>query len=648
MSLIKQIRIAISVIIMMVAAGCLFLAVYDDHRFMAEQLQKKNNDNANALAITLSNIQKDNITVELIVSAQFDMGHYRRIRVLSPENRVMVERVNRAPHSQAPAWFQSLFSIQIQPGLANIQSGWQQYGTLLMESEPSLAYDQLWATSRHALIWTLIVAFISYTVSGFWLRKILRPLDEVIAQAEALGERKYITIAEPRTEEFRLLVRTMNTLSDRVATMVAEESERLNTLNQQINYDEVTGLMNQSHFSNTTAVALKSDAFIEGMLILVQLRNLPDIDKQLGYSVTNQLIKKVGDAIQQQMANYHEVVCGRMAGGIFGIFSRLPQDDFAVANELKLVLEKLNAAQTMVQFQFVIAHTKTKKGDDFADIYRVIQFILDLSEDQATAPMRVMNANSIVTSRKNYLSQWKQQFLQAIEQKQIKLATYPVMQHGLQLYHYECPLRLHIDEGDQWLAAGAFIDWASQLDMIKTLDSLALEYAVDMLQKNTAHLSINVSAAAMRSDDYRDKLQALLLAVHAPQRMSFEVAEDAAFSDFMKFREFVNLVKSLGCKVGMEHVSTRLAQLGDLHELGLDFIKFDASLIRDIHLRPQQQSLMRGLCMMVRTMGILPIAEGVQNQEELDSLDAVGIAAVTGPFVQDSTSFGTASSLSTD
>ncbi|HEY0894029.1 MAG TPA: hypothetical protein VGE32_13300, partial [Cellvibrio sp.] len=61
MSLIKQIRIAISAIILMVAAGCLFLGVYNDHRYMAEQLQKKNNDNANGLAITLSNIQKDNV-----------------------------------------------------------------------------------------------------------------------------------------------------------------------------------------------------------------------------------------------------------------------------------------------------------------------------------------------------------------------------------------------------------------------------------------------------------------------------------------------------------------------------------------------------------------------------------------------------------
>ncbi|MDP8567193.1 bifunctional diguanylate cyclase/phosphodiesterase [Methylophilus aquaticus] len=639
MSLIKQIRIAISVIILMVAAGCLFLAVYDDHRYMAEQLQKKNNDNANGLAITLSNIPKDNVTVELILSAQFDMGHYRRIAIMSPDNKVMIERRNQLAKSTAPTWFQSIFPIHIQPGMANIQSGWQQYGTLVMESEPSLAYDQLWETSRHALMWTFIVALLSYIVSGVWLKRILSPLDQVIAQAEALGEREYITIEEPETLEFKKLVRTMNSLSERIKQIVTEESQRLNELNQQINYDEVTGLMNQSHFANTASVALKSDNYVEGMLTLVQLRNLSDIDRQLGYSVTNQLIKKVGDVIKAHVEHYPHVFCGRLAGGLFGIFSRQPLDDFAVTSELKLVLEKLNAAQQLVQFQFVLAHAKTKKSDDYADIFRVMQFILELSGDQAPLPVRVMNANSIVTSRKNYLSQWKQQFLQAIEQKQIKLARYPVMLRDQQVLHYECPLRLHIDEGDQWLAAGAFIDWASQLDMIKTLDGLALECAVEMLRKDNVALSVNVSSAAMRSEDYRDKLQALILTVSAPSRMGFEISEESAFSDPVAFRQFAQLVKSLGCQIGIEHVASRLGQLGDLHELGLDFIKFDASLIRDVHLRPQQQSLLRGLCMMVRTMGIMPIAEGVQDQQELDSLNAIGIEAVTGPYVQEDVNF---------
>ncbi len=635
MSLIKQIRIAISVIIMMVVAGCLSLSVFDNHRFMAEQLQKKNNDNANGLAITLSNIPKDPITVELIVSAQFDMGHYHRIAIISPEKKPMIERRNLDAQSNAPQWFQHLFSINIAPGVASIQSGWQQYGTLIMESEPSLAYDQLWQTTQHALLWTLLVAFVSYVLSGLWLKKILTPLDQVIAQAVALGEREYITIPEPKTPEFQKLVRTMNTLSGRIKHIVTEASQSLSVFNQQINFDEVTGLMNQSHFANSASVALKSDNYVDGALVLIQLRNLADIDRQLGYSVTNQLIKKIADALNQHCQHYPHMIAGRLAGGLFGLFSRQPLDDNQLATEVKWALEKLNVSQSLVQLQFVLSHTKARKGDDFSDMFKVMQFIFELANDQAAMPVRVMNANSIVTSRKHFLSQWRDQFMQAIEHKQIKLARYPVQRMDQHILHYEAPLRLRASAADEWMAAGAFIDWAQQLDMMETLDTLALEYAVDLLHHTPIQLSINVSAAAMRSEHYCDKLRGLVTSLATPAAIGFEITEETAFADFVIFKQFVQLVKSLGCMVGIEHVANRLGQLGDLHELGLDFVKFDASLIRDIHLRNQQQSLLRGLCMMVRTMGIMPIAEGVLNIDELESLRLIGVDAVTGPFIHE-------------
>lgn len=633
MSLIKQMRIAITAIILMVVAGCLIFSVYDNHRYMAEQLQKKNNDNANGLAITLSNIQKDPITVELMISAQFDMGHYRRIAIISPDKQLMVERRNRLAKSIAPAWFQRVFPLHIAPGIANIQSGWQQYGTLIVESEPSLAFDQLWQTTQHALLWALLVAFVSYILSGWWLKKILMPLDQVIAQAVALGEREYITIAEPKTLEFKKLVRTMNTLSERIKQIVTEASQNLSVFNQQINYDEVTGLMNQSHFANTASVALKSDNYVDGAVVFVQLQNLAEIDRQLGYSTTNQWIKKVADTLNQQTETHAHVFCGRLAGGLFGLFSRQPLDDVQLATDLKWALEKLNSSQSLLQMHFVLAHSKARKGDHFEDLLKVMQFIFELAADQAPLPVRVMNANSIVASRKNFLNQWREQFMQAIEQKQIKLVRFPVQRFDQQVLHYEAPLRLRANASDEWMAAGAFIDWAQQLNMLETLDTLALEYAVNQVQHEPVTLSINVSAAAMGSAVYREKLRLWIAHLPRPHALSFEITEEAAFSDFVMFKQFVQQVKHLGCVIGIEHVAGRLAQLGDLHELGLDFIKFDASLIRDIDLRAQQQSLLRGLCMMVRTMGIMPIAEGVMTAEEYTMLRQVGMEAVTGPYL---------------
>ena len=54
----------------------------------------------------------------------------------------------------------------------------------------------------------------------FPVRAVLRPLGGVVQQAEALGARRFITIEEPATAEFRVLVRSMNALTRRVRRML--------------------------------------------------------------------------------------------------------------------------------------------------------------------------------------------------------------------------------------------------------------------------------------------------------------------------------------------------------------------------------------------------------------------------------------------
>lgn len=634
MSLIQQIRIAISIVILLVATGCLFLSVYDNHHYLADQLQKKNNDNANTLAMTLSNIEKDAVTVELIIASQFDIGHYKRIAIISPENKPIIERIEAPQNHAAPAWFSQLFNMDIAPGYAIIQSGWKQYGTLQIESNVNLAYEQLWSSTKHTLLWIFMVAVVVNVLCSMLLKKILSPLNQVIHQAESIGARRYITIPEPNTLEFKALVKAMNTLSLRVQSMVKEESMRLDSLNQQINYDDVSGLMNQSFFSNVVSVSLRDEQFSDGALWIIQLKNLPELDQSLGYARTNALIKDLAETLYNSSAQYANMMCGRLGGSHFAIFSKQGIDDFEFANLLKTNLSKLSAQDASVNMQMIIVHTKAKKADEFKDLIKVMQFILDLAVENSPHAIRIMNANSIVASRKDYLSQWNKQFLQAIEHKQLKLERFPVIHRNGSIHHYECVLRLQLEDNGPWLAAGVFIDWATQLDLIKTLDMLALEYAIDSYSNTDHHICLNISASAMKSQDYLELMTKHIHKLQTPEQFCFEVQEDAAFLNFEAFKRFCHAAKALGCQVGLEHVSMHLSQLGELHQIGLDYIKFDGSLIRDLHELPQQQSLLRGLCLMVRSMGITPIAEGVQTEQEMDAVHAIGFEAMTGTIVK--------------
>jgi EAL domain-containing protein (putative c-di-GMP-specific phosphodiesterase class I) len=116
--------------------------------------------------------------------------------------------------------------------------------------------------------------------------------------------------------------------------------------------------------------------------------------------------------------------------------------------------------------------------------------------------------------------------------------------------------------------------------------------------------------------------------------LSFEVPEIAAFNHLSEFKMFARELKLLGCRVGIEHVSLRISRLGELHDLGLDYIKFDASLIRGIDVHDANKSLLRGLCLIVHSIGIYTIAEGVNTQEEITALTEIGMDGFTGPGIR--------------
>ena len=207
MSLIKQLWIAIIVVMTIAFGGSMVVSVLSARHYLEQQLQVKNIDNATALALSLSQLPKDPVTVELQVATQFDAGHYRFIRIVSPTGQTVVERVFTGQLQGAPAWFARLIPIRAVPGQALIQDGWKQYGTLTLASHEQYVYKSLWDGTLELLLWFVLGSVITGIAGTLAIRFITRPLGDVVGQAEAIAERRFLRIAEPRTPELRSVVR---------------------------------------------------------------------------------------------------------------------------------------------------------------------------------------------------------------------------------------------------------------------------------------------------------------------------------------------------------------------------------------------------------------------------------------------------------
>lgn len=63
-------------------------------------------------------------------------------------------------------------------------------------------------------------------------------------------------------------------------------------------------------------------------------------------------------------------------------------------------------------------------------------------------------------------------------------------------------------------------------------------------------------------------------------------------------------------------------------------MKIDVSIIREINRNEANKTLLRGLCMIAHSIGVLAIAEGVQTDAEIEVLKSIGIDGMTGPGIK--------------
>ncbi len=637
MSLIKQLWLATLILVTVVFSASLIASIAYSKNTMQEQLLAKNNDNATTLALTLSQMDKDLVSIELLLAAQFDSGHYHLIRLTTPEGEVILEKQQNNTKVNVPEWFIRLIRLDIKPGYALVQDGWHQYGRLRVESDQRYAYENLWRGSLVMLLASVIIGLASAFLGSLILRRILSPLNDVVEQAKAISHRQFITIEEPRTDEFKQVVGAMNKLSNRIRSMLDEETQRLEKLRLDANYDPVSGLMNRVYFFNRVSAYVENeDDFVAGALVVAHIPNLAEIDRVLGHTETNAMIHRMGQALEHMAEEDSSMMVARLAGADFTMFTARQSDIFGLATRIKSLLE-IAAGQPQGQpgVQLSVVATGFSREDNIESHYSMICNVLNELSQESAGIVHVIGEHDVAQHQDADEIVWRDLLQSALDANRIRLAHYPVSNSTGQVIHQESPARMQLKENDFWQPAGEFISWANRLGLVTRIDTAVIECALAELENGSEDIGLNISVRAICDSGFVRQI-AHLIARHpkSATHLWLEVPERGAFEHLDEFRYFCEMIKPLGCKIGIEHVGAYVARLGELHELGLDYIKVDVSVISGIHTNTGNQAFLRGLCLIAHSIGLMTIAEGVQSAQELAILPELGIDGMTGPAVR--------------
>jgi EAL domain-containing protein (putative c-di-GMP-specific phosphodiesterase class I) len=125
----------------------------------------------------------------------------------------------------------------------------------------------------------------------------------------------------------------------------------------------------------------------------------------------------------------------------------------------------------------------------------------------------------------------------------------------------------------------------------------------------------------------RDALEASGL---QPSRLELEITESVFLDTTAHTLEMLHELRAMGISIALDDFGTGYSSLGYLRSFAVNKIKIDKSFIRDLMTNEESMLIVRAVIGLGQSLGMSTIAEGVETQDQLIQLSAMGCTEVQG------------------
>jgi EAL domain-containing protein (putative c-di-GMP-specific phosphodiesterase class I) len=138
-------------------------------------------------------------------------------------------------------------------------------------------------------------------------------------------------------------------------------------------------------------------------------------------------------------------------------------------------------------------------------------------------------------------------------------------------------------------------------------------------------MSVNLSGRQLLAPDLVATVQgALRDADLQPASLVLELTESVLLADSERVLRRLHRLKDLGVQVAIDDFGTGYSSLSYLQRVPFDILKIDRAFVAALRHDDPQSTLVRTIVDLGRTLGRTAIAEGIEDQVELDGLLALG------------------------
>jgi diguanylate cyclase (GGDEF)-like protein len=409
-----------------------------------------------------------------------------------------------------------------------------------------------------------------------------------------------------------------NTHLERSLTELSRLEEQLR---HQANHDTLTGLANR---------ALLSEALANGegkrrTVLLIDLDDFKTINDSLGHAVGDSVLIEVADRLRACVRSGDLIA--RLGGDEFAVLLQTDRMDMAqqTATRIAAALDPpmhFGDNDLVVRGSVGVAHAEP--GELLSDALRNADVAMYEAKRNGKGSHRVFETSMVENAHERLMLVTG--LRQAIERSEFSVRYQPIVD----LSNREC---VAVETLVRWdhpelglLMPDRFVSVAEDSGLIVEIGIWVLQQAcldVRDLQTRLGHplrLSVNIAVRQLLDPGFVARLRDVLAHTNFdPSRLVLEITETAALIDEPAVRESVAEVQQMGVKLALDDFGTGYSSLAVAHGFPLDYLKIDKLFIQG-----GDMSLARAIVALAGSLGLIAVAEGIEEESQIVELIATG------------------------
>ena len=416
-------------------------------------------------------------------------------------------------------------------------------------------------------------------------------------------------------------------------------------LRYQAFHDGLTGLANRALFADRVghAVARREGPGRMLAVMFVDLDDFKTVNDSLGHAVGDELLVHVAGRIRECLRP--EDTAARLGGDEFAVLIEDLADDAEasdIAGRLVEVLEQpLHIGQSEVSVRASIGVVIEMSGVAEADmLLRNADVAMYTAKNRGKGRFEIFQP--AMQAAVHERMELKADLSHAIEREELDLAFQPLLAlDSERIIGLEALIRWdHPRRGT--LAPLSFIPLAEETGQIVTIGRWVLaEACVAASQWIARHphrrplgLSVNLSAVQLQyAGLVKDVADALRRSGFPARDLILEITESAIMRDLDAASATLSALKRLGVQIAIDDFGTGYSSLGYLQRLPVDILKIDRSFVETMTASREGAALTTAIVELGRTLQLQTVAEGIETQEQLSRLQAIGCRVGQGYYL---------------